>query len=692
MTSTPPSPGSRPVALWLAFGAVAAGLALVQLHPRYAGDLWWHLWGGAQVLEHGWFSFPDHATFTQDGWRWASTEWIFQLLLLASWRGFGAHGLTALVAGAAGLTGALLGALAWRVAPQRPWLAVLGAALVAGAVSGHFLARPQILFLPALALLLLLLERRLDRRGVILLLLLHLLWTHSHGSHVIAPAVVACRTMDRWREGWRALRPGALLVGAMGAISALLGPRGPAVILDVLHHAGTDSARHIGDMRPPAWEDLAPAGLEPGTWLLLLLALAVFASLSRRPQLGDLLLAGLGLAMTLTAVRFETAWAILLLPLALRGAPSVQGERARAERIGAMAVALLLLPGSWLWMAERDPVLRPGLGLWEPSYPVAATALLESQGAEGHLFNNISDGGYLIWHLAPKMQVAIDFRTPTFHTPEHHALWRQSNRSLATFEGMDARWGIDHALVKRSWPLCDRLAASSSWRAVHVDRYRVLFTRADSPLLPGFALEHLPLCAEAMGCPADGREAADRWREIEQLFQLEPQAHDPWIEGLRLLACSPDSVEPELALRVAQGALAGGFLDAGDLARAAELLAAAGLVREALDLTLQEPADLDLLLLRGALSLRLGEPVAAAEALLEAAELADDSMMLADRLLLARALAEAGEPGRAAHQALRVAASGDPGALDLLEELLPRLRADQADDARAWLEVFGTTP
>ncbi len=676
------------LALWLASAAIVAGMIAAQLHPRYAGDLWWHLWGGKQVLEHGWFSFPDHATFTQDGWTWATTEWLFQVVLLAGWRALGAHGLTAVVAGAAGATGALLCALGLRIARARPWLGLLVAAMVAAAVSGHFLARPQVAFLPLLVSLLLLLERPFDRRGVILLLLLQLVWAHSHGSHVLVAAIVACRALDHWRDGRLGLRAVGLVVAASGSISLFLGPRGPAVVADVLHHAGTDSARHVGDMRPLLWEDLVPDGLEPTTWLLVLIVFAVVRALSYRVRIGDLLLALLGLAMTITAVRFEATWAILLLPLLLRDARPVSGLLAAGERLLAATAAIVVVPATWLATATHAPHLRPGLGLWEPAYPVAAAALLESQGAQGHLYNSISDGGYLLWHLAPELQVAIDFRTPTFHSPAHHALLRQSTRSAATFQGMDAQWGIDHALVARDWPLCGRLAASPDWRAVHTDRGRVLFTRADGPLLPGFGLEALPLCAEQLGCPADGVEAAARWREVEQLAQLEPTAAGPRLERLRLLACSPSSVSPELAATVAHEALAD-ELDAFDTARAAELLSAAGQPDAALAATERFPEDSAVLLLRGRLLWEQGDPVGASDALWHAATILDDGMMIADRRLLAQALAAAGEHERAATQAFRVAATGDRDALALLATLSPKLGPDQAEECQAWLETYG---
>jgi hypothetical protein len=211
-------------------------------------------------------------------------------------------------------------------------------------------------------------------------------------------------------------------------------------------------------------------------------------------RLGDVLFAALGLLLLVTAVRFRAAAALLLLPLIARRSPGEAAARPGLERWLGLALLTLGLPATWLWAVGQHPGRAPGLGLDADRFPVEAAALLKDQGATGHLYNFYDDGGYLVWQLAPAVQVAIDGRTPTFHSPEHHALWRQSCRSLRTFEGMDARWGIDHALVQRDLPLCGRLADHPGWRAVHIDPRRVLFTRADGPLLPGVKLGDSGLC------------------------------------------------------------------------------------------------------------------------------------------------------------------------------------------------------
>lgn len=671
---------------WLALLA-----ALAQLHLVNEPDVWWHLWGAQQVLEsHSW-TFPDHSTFTQDGWLWHNAEWGFQLLLLAAWRLGGGAGLQLLVAGFAAATVGVLGVYVRRFGSSGSWMGIGQLAVVVAVIVHSFTARPQLASFLFLGLTLIVLELPSSWRRGALLVGLQLVWSHLHSSHVILPVVAGLALVGRMiegdRRGWRAELG---LVAVLAGVSLALGPLGIGVVPEVLDHAGTDSAQHIGDMRPPGWSDLLPEGLGPETWFTVLAACVVARLWSGGVRVRDVLLLVFGVAMLVVAVRFMAMTAILALPLLLERREGARTSgRGRVAELGGVLALIVAVPASWWAGAVGVPWMAPGLGVWSASLPEDAIEVL-SRSAGGHLYNHYDDGGYLVWRLAPELAVAIDGRTPTFHTVDHHALWRQSTRSLATFQGMDARWGIDHALVDRDLPLCTKLEAHPEWRLVYLDARRSLFTKDQGSLLPGVSLQ-LPACSDSptVGCPASVEQASAWWDETTALLELTPQAHYPWLLRLRLLACT-EHTDAQAALGIVEQALDGEVFP-DDRMRAALLTLRAGDALGALELAskaAEAGGDARIDLFRGRVLMQLGRDDEGAQRFLAAAAELDDSMMLTDRLDLARACHRAGLVDQAAEQALRVAATGDPQALALLQDLLPQLDGPRADDVRGWIEAW----
>ena len=498
---------------------LAAALACVR--PVNDPDLWWHLRGAEQVIAAGRWWIDEQGSFLQAG-TWWNTEWVGQLAALGVWRAAGAAGITAAVAGAAGLT-------AWlclRAAPVGAWPLVAGAQL---AFADHWAPRPQSAMMVGVALAL----------GVgapgpwWAWVAAQVVWSHVHASHVLLPLVPAAAALDARLRGDARWRDWAVRAAACAAASLLLNPLGPGVVAEVLDHAGSDSARHIGDMRPPALADVWPAAWGPQAVALLVGAFVAARAPSvdwRAPgAVRAGLLALLGLALAASAVRFRAVGVLLVLPLAVR----VWGEGFRGDggRVAALAAAALaLLPVAW---ASGTPAWgRVGVQV-ERVAEDAARFLAGREG--GRLWNHYDDGGYLAWRL-PAWQIAIDGRTPTWFTEHVHALWRQSARSGATFRTMAAVYDLDAALVPRSAPLCAALRADAAWQAAFADPTRVLFVRAEPGGAPGFDVlarcdgEPAPTCDEAAAVHA----------EAARLDAAVPGALLADVAVLRLGACGDD--------------------------------------------------------------------------------------------------------------------------------------------------------
>src|SRR4029077_15271285 len=94
--------------------ASAALLALAlawSLHPLVHDDLFWHLRTGEWIAAHHQGPLAYLFSYTRQGARWITHEWVFSL---ASWLIYRAGGLGGLVAATALLALAIFAAVAWR--------------------------------------------------------------------------------------------------------------------------------------------------------------------------------------------------------------------------------------------------------------------------------------------------------------------------------------------------------------------------------------------------------------------------------------------------------------------------------------------------------------------------------------------------------------------------------------------------
>lgn len=652
----------------IAIAVIALMSALTQVRPIAESDLWWHLWGGRQVLAQGTWFIEDHSSYLQDGQIWQNTEWGFQVLVHGLWRLGGPNAILGLVAAVAAAGVLATGALAMRLAPARPWAAVGATGLVAGALLFGYTPRPQIFNLSLVPLALLVLEVSAGRRRLILLSVLGLFWAHTHASHVLLPALALGKAIDEARGG-RPWREGAALVAALGGVSLLLGPLGPGVVAEILDHAGTEAARMIDDMRAPTFAEWFPSRLDPLVPTLLLMGFAAGrAALGASARLCDLSWAALGLALGLTAVRFQPLAAALALPLALRG---LVGPEPVLPRLITAAVGLAIVPAIAIPAARALPERAPGGGLWTASLPVHAADLLAEHAQGARLYNAFGDGGYLAWALAPGVQITIDGRTPTFFDPRHLAITTQTSVSGNTLLALLDAHRVDWALVPRDRVACARLREAPGWRVVSVDRDRLLLTRGAA--LPGIDLEILGTCLgeprEDARCAEPGFTAAalDELRALEGLGGWDYAA----LARIRLVGC-PDAPAPEALASDVDRALSLAP-DAQDRQKIALLLSHLGQPDRALAALAAGLPDPGTDAIRAQVLASAGRLDEAAKAWDAAARAMGPNLPVAARVEYATLLAVAGRVPEAAEQARRAAWAGDARAAALLAHLMERL-------------------
>jgi hypothetical protein len=202
------------------------------------------------------------------------------------------------------------------------------------------------------------------------------------------------------------------------------------------------------------------------------------AALERRDRI--LLLGALVLAVAaVTAARNVAFFAVVAAPALSRVWAARQTVVAPAGRrfrpLGALGwgLCLMVAVGSAVMVVQRwsDPGARLG---WEPVSREALGALRE---CPDRLFNEMLDGGYLIWSL-PSHRVFVDGRMEAY-PPEVLRASRQADL-FGDYEAVFRDYGINCAIVTTGTPLYSKLAADRSMTRTFADAERAVFVRGAS--------------------------------------------------------------------------------------------------------------------------------------------------------------------------------------------------------------------
>lgn len=276
-----------------------------------------------------------------------------------------------------------------------------------------------------------------DRRTLLGLIALTVVWTNLHGLALLAPVLAGGYLLgvalapprgaapgggaDRWRQ--------AVLLPAALATAMLLNPYGARVFAVTTGITGALS--ELSAINPewlPVWR--AP---QPMIFAMLFAGFAALAALvaetaarTRRVHLPTGIVAAGLAALALTAVRHQALFFVtgaffaaetLALRRSARESTATTGQRMQAAA-GPVAVSCAcLLLAAWCLHPPASGPLAPRQGRFELSrgiaphrFPEAAANWLEQHPGIGPLYNELAHGGYLLWRLYPPRQVFLDGR------------------------------------------------------------------------------------------------------------------------------------------------------------------------------------------------------------------------------------------------------------------------------------------
>ena len=467
---------------WQLILVIALFAGLGQLRPVIDLDTPWHLQQAQTVLENKAASYPDQTSFTVEGRQFENHPWLAQIVLYTVYNLGGFAALSCFTALCGFLIVFVIAWAAWEFSERRPWITILTTAFVVPVVSWRLHPRPLLFFLIFLPLALVLLRRYGQSKNRPLwfygagLLVLQLVWMHSHGSYVLLPALAAIALYPTWKQEGLPSTLKKSILPALMVLSILLFTNITEHMKLISNVALGDATKHIKEMRPMTWKQLIPGHINSIFFLDILLFLGVSRSVKRRsarPE--DVAYAVLGLALTFTAHRFRAAWGLLCIPLVARS--NKTEEESSLIRYFALIAALTTVPAVVMSEINRDPRRGFGPGLSQDGFPVDTSNFLKAVNVEGKLLNLYDDGGFLAFNLGPRLRIAIDGRTPTLFDDELYFLIREASRNQHAFEVFDKRYQPNMVLTKPSQAQCRFLKLDRNWRPVFVGPERTLFFR-----------------------------------------------------------------------------------------------------------------------------------------------------------------------------------------------------------------------
>ena len=497
---------------WLGLAALLALAVARASFPLSHDDLFGHLRTGEWIVEHREVPLADPFSFTRLGARWITHEWGFSL---PAWGIWWLGGYPGLIAARVLLVLAIGLAVGWRMLAEArtrsiPWMAAL-LGLGLWAVAGELILRAALvseLFL-ALTLLLLTRYRRTgDRRVLIALPVLFLLWGNLHSGVIFGLYVLSLYVLEALVQRNRRALPYLIALGAC-ALASLLNPNGIEVWLypwklsrllfasDIAWDLG-----HFAAARP--WES-------PPFLLLLLLLLGGLLPLRRLRELSLAEILGIAtfLILSIRTPRFVFHFAILALPVIYRLLVSREWSPAFRRTLGAGVPAVLALTVLLAWMNHPRRLLAPRL-------PEGAVRFLEAERIEGRIFNHQNFGGYLLWRA--RVPIFWDGRNDVFAP-----LVREV--TTTPFPEIADRYGVEVLLItEREFEGLLPLIPTQ-WGLVYWDDDSALYLRRNVRFAPFLARHELRLFPGFGGRPGLEQLARDpaAFAELDRVISVHPE-------------------------------------------------------------------------------------------------------------------------------------------------------------------------
>jgi hypothetical protein len=380
-------------------------------------DVWWHLSAGQWIVEHR--AVPSTDTFSSHGVGkpWTAYSWIPEVMLYGLHRTLGLRGLLLFTVAFSIAILVAFHRLIRRLQPAGSLDAILVLTAALGLIP-VMMPRPwllSVLFFIIELDILLTASRRGDRRLLLWLIPLFVLWANSHIQFVmglvvfgaaVAEALLVRVVPSRLVDG----ESGNVAFGSMLAMfvlcigATLVNPYHVQLYWVAVQLVGQSQLWNI------IHELLAMPFRSPCNWIVLAVTVGGAFAMGWKRKMHLFLVILFAMAVYFSFRSQRDVWFVLLVSLTVLAycSPRETGRRIASSKAVEWAVpAVIGLAVVVGCLAVGETRLRRKI---DETFPTRAIEFLASANYKGPMFNTFTWGGYLIYHL-PQLPVSIDGRT-----------------------------------------------------------------------------------------------------------------------------------------------------------------------------------------------------------------------------------------------------------------------------------------
>ena len=429
-------------------------------------DTFLHLRSGLLMWQTGGFLTTEPFSHTAYGAALNNHWWLTQLVFYAL-HSLGGRLLLTVFAGACALA-AVAGS--WRLVRGSWELRAVLLAWLAIVTAPTWAVRPQVISLALLVLVL----HLIARNRFAWLPLVCVVWANAHGLVIFGVAMSGAVLLEALLWSRHRIKPAAMIAAAC-AIAPMVSPIGWNYWPQVLSTISLARELQIQEYQTPLRLIDLPFWAGLGTLIVTTIVrrrwLTTLERSDRVLLLGALVLAAAAVTTARNVAFFAVAAApALSLVWPHRAAVAPTRREFRPLRAPGWALCLLVAAGSALLVGDRwrEPGLRLG---WEP---VSKEALAALRHCPDPLFNEMRDGGYLIWALGER-RVFVDGRMEAY--PAEVLRASREADLFGEYEDTFRSYGINCAIVATGDPLYARLERDSSLTKTFTDPGRSVFVK-----------------------------------------------------------------------------------------------------------------------------------------------------------------------------------------------------------------------
>jgi hypothetical protein len=499
----------------LIFIIVLLSLSFSVLSARLLGDagIGWHIRNGELMLRTHMVTRTDPFSYSMSGRSWLAWEWLYDATIGAVHQSLGLNGVVFFAA----IVIALTFALTFRILLTRGSLLQISLVLLLLAMAAsmiHFLARPHVLSWLFTVLWFQLLDSAEvapeNRRRLIWLPLLMLLWVNLHGGFLFGLALLGlywlAGMIRYWQAGTESRQAAAWVkqlssVGALSFLATFANPYGYKLHAHIYRYLSNRFLmNHIDEFRSPDFHGVAQECFA----VLLVITIVAVAAKRAKTRASQLLVILFASYSGLYASRNLPVASILLILVAgplLSAAVRDAGNNAELpdrtrnflSRCSSFALRMGNLEQSLrghLW-----PVAAVIFGLFVciqhgragshqlmnahfdvKKFPTAAVQVIAERGIHEPIFSLDSWGGYFIYRLYPEMKVFVDDR----HDLYDEQFLREYLSAIRLAPGWDEvldEKRVNWVLMPADSSLANMLKETHRWRTIYADDVAVLLER-----------------------------------------------------------------------------------------------------------------------------------------------------------------------------------------------------------------------